>query len=255
MELNQLIRNVLTELELSKKHEVKKKYLVNEVSLELNVVNTTEGRINVVGIGGNIRSEKSNKMIVKLIPKSLRNSLVIFFSLFTMSLFSQSTYTVTKGVTTSVTCDVGDTLKFYASVPTAYGVSITKNGNSSMVVTPHPCLNSPYFIGSYTIVGGETSFTINSSVNWLGAITVNTVVIPTGIDELTDQSVKLYPNPVKDILNVVGSKNSEVKIFNIVGNLILTQTLFNSTQVDLSVLCPGMYMVQVNNRSYKIFKE
>lgn len=70
MELNQLIGDVLKELELSKKYETKKKYLVHEVVLELNVSTTAEGQINVIGIGGNVSRGNSHKMIVKLIPKT-----------------------------------------------------------------------------------------------------------------------------------------------------------------------------------------
>lgn len=71
MELNQLIGDVLKELELSKKYETKKNYLVHEVILELNVSTSAQGQINVLGIGsGNVSGGNSHKMIVKLIPKS-----------------------------------------------------------------------------------------------------------------------------------------------------------------------------------------
>eukprot|EP01012_Entosiphon_sulcatum_P044777 TRINITY_DN59603_c0_g1_i1.p1 TRINITY_DN59603_c0_g1~~TRINITY_DN59603_c0_g1_i1.p1 ORF type:complete len:185 (+),score=6.50 TRINITY_DN59603_c0_g1_i1:72-557(+) len=153
--------------------------------------------------------------------------------------------------TQNIVCNVGDTLKFYGIGPTGYGVSI----NGTQVISVHPCMTSPYYIGKYVIIGGETSFTINTGVSWSGTITVTNPPVTTGLNELSNiQSVNVFPNPVKDILNV-GSENSNVKIFNVIGDLILTERLFNSTQVNVSNLSPGLYMVWVDNRSYKIFKE
>ncbi len=76
--------------------------------------------------------------------KKIKNLFIALLTLITFNSFSTPvTYTVTKGITTNVTCNVGDTLKFYGTSPTGYGVSI----NSSTVIAVHPCMTTPYYIG------------------------------------------------------------------------------------------------------------
>jgi hypothetical protein len=195
--------------------------------------------------------------------KKMKNLFIALLTLVTFNLFSApATYTVTIGVTTDIVCDIGDTLKFYGSTATSYGVSITKNGNSSMVVTPLPCLYSPYYIGKYVIVGGETSFTINSSVNWPGAITVNTVVIPTGISNINSSDLNelmAFPNPSNGQFKIKFNSNKEkndVIIYDIQGRLVLEnkddRIIGKNELIINNDFASGIYIVRVENRSFKI---
>lgn len=70
-----------------------------------------------------------------------------------------------------------------------------------------------------------------------------------------------YPNPVKDILNLSYEQNiTNVAVYNILGQEIITKkSNANQTQVDLSGLAGGTYIVKVTadnvNKTFKVIKE
>ena len=82
MKLNELIGNTLKELEEAKKHEAKKRYLIDEVELELSVqsVTTASGGVELqifnVGPSANAGLERQNahKITIKLKPKKGGNA-------------------------------------------------------------------------------------------------------------------------------------------------------------------------------------
>jgi hypothetical protein len=77
MKLNQLIGNALKELELAKRYDAKKNYLVDEVTLKISVssVKSVQGgfEFKIFNIGtdteGSLEKEKAHKITIKLKPK------------------------------------------------------------------------------------------------------------------------------------------------------------------------------------------
>lgn len=182
--------------------------------------------------------------------KTLKNLLIgLFLTLFTINSFA-TVIPVTFNVTSSVTCSIGDTLKFYAQVAGPYGVSV----NSNQVIAPH-AVTSPYYIGKYVIVGGETSYSIVAqSQAWSGTITIQSGL---GVNEVKNQpTIKLFPNPVVDILKVSTSEKTKINIFNINGQSVLTQDLEKGVNdVDVFTLSNGIYFVSIGNKTQKIIKQ
>jgi len=82
-----------------------------------------------------------------------------------------------------------------------------------------------------------------------------------GNENFNASSFKFYPNPVKDILNLSYMQNiTSVTVYNLLGQKVFENTLnANSTQVDMSHLSSGSYLVKVtaNNqtKTIKIIKE
>lgn len=82
MKLNELIGNALKELELAKRFDEKRNYLVEEVTLEIAVssVKSVQGgfefKIFNVGtdVGGNFGKENAHKITIKLKPKKIMNN-------------------------------------------------------------------------------------------------------------------------------------------------------------------------------------
>ena len=77
-----------------------------------------------------------------------------------------------------------------------------------------------------------------------------------------DSSVfEVYPNPVKDVLNISYNKNvTGVAIYNMVGQEVLTQNSTSSiSNVDMSTFSNGFYMVRVTAdnqvKTIKVLKE
>jgi hypothetical protein len=68
--------------------------------------------------------------------------------------------------------------------------------------------------------------------------------------ELLDESkISISPNPCSDLLQI-HSKNEinglKADIFDIFGRLVLTQTIHDNAQINVSSLPPGAYFIQIN---------
>lgn len=187
--------------------------------------------------------------------KKIKNLFIALLTLITFNSFSTPvTYTVTYNSTTNVTCNVGDTLKFYATTSSAYGIQI--NG---VKVAPHVVGISPFYIGYYVIVGGETNFTIMATVSFTGTITVN---IATGISEMSNTSVTelvAFPNPTNGDFKIKFNSNKEkndIVIYDIQGRLVFEnkdeRTLGKNEVTINNEFASGIYIVKVENKSFKI---
>ena len=77
----------------------------------------------------------------------------------------------------------------------------------------------------------------------------------TGIDEAKDlPSLAIYPNPVKDVLNIATDKPvHSIRIYNVYGTEVAQATDTNS--IDVSHLPAGVYMVHADGKVARIIKE
>lgn len=79
--------------------------------------------------------------------------------------------------------------------------------------------------------------------------------------EFAESDFKIYPNPVKDVLNLSYSKEiSNVSVHNLLGQIVMAKTLNNShSQLNLSDLPDGTYLIKVTVdglvKTIKIIKE
>ncbi len=70
------------------------------------------------------------------------------------------------------------------------------------------------------------------------------------VKPIKGQSMYVYPNPVRDIMNVQGSKNADITILNMDGRVV--RSARNVSSVNVSDLANGMYTVTIkegNNTS------
>ena len=72
-------------------------------------------------------------------------------------------------------------------------------------------------------------------------------------------AVSIYPNPVKDIVNISNNESfTSYKIFNTLGQIVKQDTL-NGETIDLSMISNGVYSLQLSgnkiNQTKKIIKE
>jgi hypothetical protein len=157
------------------------------------------------------------------------------------------TYTVTSGLTSSVTCNVGDTIKFYATTNGSYGVIV----NGSLVIAPHP-VSTPYYIGFHVVSIGDNSFSINGV--WNVTITVN---LATSLSEKNASAIiKLFPNPVINVLQVSVLNKPNLMVYTPTGQFVITTALeAGANDVDVSKLASGIYYVKVGDVVSKLVKE
>lgn len=68
-------------------------------------------------------------------------------------------------------------------------------------------------------------------------------------DEMTASEFKIYPNPVKDILNISNEKTIEkVEIFDLTGkNLIQKEMNSDKAEINMSSLPAGIYIVKIHS--------
>ncbi len=68
---------------------------------------------------------------------------------------------------------------------------------------------------------------------------------------------KIYPNPAKNILKIESSLNKfgKVKLFDLNGILILQKELNYSNTLNISDLTDGIYLLRIENQTFKIIKQ
>ncbi|WP_172282960.1 reprolysin-like metallopeptidase [Chryseobacterium sp. LAM-KRS1] len=98
--------------------------------------------------------------------------------------------------------------------------------------------------GTYTY-GQVEDYTVNIGSTSKGDILA-------GNNMLTD--IKLYPNPVKNILNVSNTTSEEYKIFDMTGKLINSGKLERGS-VNVNNLVKGAYMIQIGEISRRFIKD
>lgn len=80
----------------------------------------------------------------------------------------------------------------------------------------------------------------------------NDITVYTGIQSVTENAmdVKLYPNPVNSLLHIqIGDTKGEavnMSIYSSLGQVVLTQKIYSSTDVNTSSLPQGMYIIRMN---------
>lgn len=90
------------------------------------------------------------------------------------------------------------------------------------------------------IVEGDGKFTTEASYN------ISTKTGYASVDEMTNETNKVYPNPVKDVLTIEGENVQQVDIFNAMGQLVKSVNCNdNIVNVNVNDLQNGMYIVNV----------
>ena len=118
---------------------------------------------------------------------------------------------------------------------------------------------------SYTITGltGLTTYEIQVQANcgdgnlsdWTAAITPQTTNV--GIENHLLNSIKLYPNPANDVVNVQCTMYNvqSVEVIDVYGKVIKTMNVTeNPTRINVSGLANGMYFVRVTTEEGTVTK-
>ena len=82
-----------------------------------------------------------------------------------------------------------------------------------------------------------------------------------GIEEHDAKALKVYPNPANNFITVESNlflgEDSEIKLYDLVGNLVLNHKVDNSDfdpqRIDVSGLSEGTYIVSVLNGTKSVY--
>ncbi|MCR5659923.1 MAG: T9SS type A sorting domain-containing protein, partial [Bacteroidales bacterium] len=77
----------------------------------------------------------------------------------------------------------------------------------------------------------------------------------TGVEENGESSVMVYPNPVKESIRILGiAPNSEVEIYNSLGELVKVATVSADEEIGIRELASGLYVVRCGNVTLRFVK-
>lgn len=100
---------------------------------------------------------------------------------------------------------------------------------------------------------------INLSFNSNGKVVEQPITISTavlGIGDVNKTTVDIYPNPVNNNLVIEVDKAYKAEIYAIIGNKVKEKQLQKGkNNIDVSNLLKGVYIIKINNTTYKILKK
>ncbi|MCF6351826.1 MAG: T9SS type A sorting domain-containing protein [Cyclobacteriaceae bacterium] len=89
-----------------------------------------------------------------------------------------------------------------------------------------------------------TSITLGQSE---GVILLKSPVGTLNVNEVTENEINIYPNPVKNILTInnKGQLVESYKIYNTIGQVIQSDSSFNESKINISHLNSGVYFLKI----------
>ena len=98
---------------------------------------------------------------------------------------------------------------------------------------------------------------MTNSDNCTDTAVLNVNVGPTGINDIKNANIKIYPNPTNNIINIEGlnkNENNTILIFDVQGKLVITKTINEKGTIDLSELNKGVYVIKIGEVAQRIVK-
>lgn len=137
-------------------------------------------------------------------------------------------------------------------------ITVSSNTNESLVETSisENMLNLSFVQDQYgtaelTVTASDGTESVNTSFN----ITVNNTA--TGFDDIEKITLKIYPNPVQDIINIDCEFGMErIVIYNSIGNIqrIINPENINYCKINVSGLPSGTYFISIKGNNKQITK-
>jgi hypothetical protein len=136
------------------------------------------------------------------------------------------------------------------SITQSGSVSVINGESKSFTITP----NSGYIVDAVSVngvnLGAITSYTFNNvKLDHTISATFKPIVILSVDEKLLANSVKVYPNPVSNILNInsEGSSENVITVFNTLGQIVFkTKSNSQNTQINMQSLhIKGFVIVEV----------
>jgi len=109
---------------------------------------------------------------------------------------------------------------------------------------------------SYTSYDGGESWEANAGYNFVFEVSGFTKQF-LAVDDLKNNTISVYPNPVSDVLNINSIKQiKKVVVYNSVGQMVKTSDKLQDSKLDVSDLSQGLFFVNaiLENGETKTFK-
>jgi hypothetical protein len=106
----------------------------------------------------------------------------------------------------------------------------------------------------YTGLGNQT---LNMELVENTAARTYQLNVLTGINDIKNANIKIYPNPTNNVINIEGlnkNENNNIQIFDVQGKLVITKNITEKGTIDLSELNKGVYVIKVGEVAQRIVK-
>ncbi len=121
---------------------------------------------------------------------------------------------------------------------------ILANNNDSIIVQWGNTICTGYVKVIETSIDGCIGDPV---VMWVGVGTV-------GVDELKEVNIKVYPNPVVDLVNIEKDGLNTLYLYSIDGKFLIEKQFENKNILNISNLPKGVYIYRIGNNIGKIIK-
>lgn len=228
--------------------------LAEESSMVENYINTTSSSYSFVGqISQGVQIEYTDMAEVLKFPMTYGDQ-------FTETLAGETEIpfigSVQGGGTSEINADGhGELITSYGTISNVLRVHVTQELNLSVIglVTNDLYLwydaNNKVPLAQYTIFNapGAGQYVEVASVLTQTDLDPGTTI--TSVASILKSNLKVFPNPVKNELNILEAEiGKQVTILSVSGQVLKTQTIKNTTeQINVSNLPQGLYMIKVDN--------
>ncbi|WP_306352502.1 fibronectin type III domain-containing protein [Flavobacterium sp. '19STA2R22 D10 B1'] len=135
-------------------------------------------------------------------------------------------------------------------------------GNTCVAGAVNNAVGGPININGFNVEAGQTFYIVISTLAPPQSTAYTLTITGTlGTETFNNKNFSYYPNPVKDVLNLSYSENiTSVAVFNLMGQQVIQKTVnANQSQIDMSALAAGAYLVRVNSgdntKTVKVIKQ
>ena len=98
----------------------------------------------------------------------------------------------------------------------------------------------------------EGDVILQERISDVRTIVFNTDQPSTGILDIPEDDIRIYPNPVQNILYIESATVPEYQIFDVDGRCLLKG---ENSSIDVSILKTGTYLLLINNQTFKFIKQ
>lgn len=130
-------------------------------------------------------------------------------------------------------CGIGETFSGCANPPLSQAAQI-----NSVLAYLYPYLDFYLYGNASSQVAFDNVYDVDS-----GSVKQRTCTAPTGIMEVDANAVKVYPNPVSEILHVDLTSGQQVYVSDAFGKIV--RGLTTDREMDISSFAPGIYIVHI----------
>lgn len=181
---------------------------------------------------------------------------VMFDATGTLLAASANTLTISNGDLNTI-----HTFSFASAVPVTaaqiFYIGMAQTPNTVTGYFPFGAYSTPYLNAAYytNAIGGGTLALLGPNLGQFG-ISANYMGTcgPTGVATIAtaDNNLTVYPNPATTVLNVklgTVTDKATVTVYNAIGQIVLAsqEVIDNSTEINVSTLTKGVYILKVNN--------